>query len=207
MLYRFLISSVCLLVGCGDSGLSPTGGTGGRAGTGATGGSSGTGATGGNTGPPPIEVKDFSEFTTFRYTEKDWGFCSPFERTTDAVITTRADGNREFSYKAQVFKAQVFGDSATDECRSSYLPEFCVVDESAGPRELTSSEFALVDSVFSEVSLQETYEDEFFCDPCYDWTFEWDETRHGNYECYGSTITGASLAAILTLLEQLRLGE
>ena len=57
MLIYFLLSFVCLLAACGDPSVSLTGDTGGTPSTGGTGGDPSS----------RMELRDFSDFTSFRY--------------------------------------------------------------------------------------------------------------------------------------------
>jgi hypothetical protein len=97
MAHNYPFFLVCLAVGCGDAGSVLAGGSG-----------------GGGTGGDPllrIEVENFSDFATFRYTTQDSGFCNPSEYVASAEIARRADGELAFSYTALLL-----GDSALDDC-------------------------------------------------------------------------------------------
>jgi hypothetical protein len=195
MAHHYLFFCVCLAVGCGDAGSTLTGGSGGG----------GTG--GGGTGGDPLlrmEVEDFSDFASFRYSAYNAGpGCPAGERTLEAEINERADGMLEFSYRRIVL-----GDVSTDEC----LPDLewfdCfIIEESAAPRELTALESNQVRGQFSEVRFTGPTED-FWCpppDPC-DAVFEWDDTWHTDSPCALLSVSTKSADAVRVMLEMLRLG-
>lgn len=200
MLRCFLVSYVCLAVACSDPGLSPTGGVGGNP---ATGGSGGTGGS----RPLEIELRDFSGFTSFRYSAPGpEQACPAMDMTSYAEFALRKDGGLDFSYAYL---------NIDEECPSSEwsFPE-CQTVERGGPRVLSSDEALRVRELFTEVLLTGPTADQSFCfltaeegaEAC-DASFVWDDTRLTDSPCVRLSVSRATAMATRLMFDALRLTQ
>jgi hypothetical protein len=205
MPYYFTLCFVCLVAACGDPDVSASGGSSG------TGGASprpfpGTG--GAPPAPPTSELRDFSDFTSFRFSQAGpEEACAAEDKTTYVEILRREDGGFDFDYSYL---------EVDEECESPLQFRECYVNERGDPRPLSSDEARRVEALFSEFLLVDAPVDHEADPGCAADTgdgevceafFRWDEESLSDSPCDRLRVSGpASLAAKL-MFDVLRLSE
>lgn len=201
MPYYFTFCFVCLLAACSDPGVSPLGGSGG------TPPPPFTGTGGAPPDAPATELRDFSEFTSFRFSQAGpESACAAEDKTTYVEIVRREDGGFDFDYSYL---------EVDEECESPPYFEECYDYDHGDPRTLSSDEVRRVEALFSEFLLVDApvdYEAHPWCDAApggevCEAFFRWDEERLSDSPCDRLRVSrSASLAAKL-MFDVLRLSE